>query len=99
MKEQGLTNSNVLVWTGLRQSVSSKLLTLTLRLSVTGLENYKCKNYYYQLIRSKYEKPEKWDNLGQEFDLREDQLSEVYRLPLRVASELYIRSFNLNTKC
>ena len=25
MKEQGLTNSNFLVWTGLRQSVPSKL--------------------------------------------------------------------------
>ena len=49
--------------------------------------------YYYFLMKFRYEKPRKWDKLSQEFDLREDQLSEAYLLPLRVASEPYLRSF------
>ena len=94
MKEQGLTNSNFLVWTGLRQSFPSKLrVNIHNFKTVIDLENYKCKNYYYHLIKFKYEKPRKWDKLGQEFYLREDQLSEAYLLPLRVASEPYVRSF------
>jgi len=94
MKEQGLTNSNFLVWTGLRQSVPSKLrVNIHNFKTAIDLENYKCKNYYYHLIKSKYEKCRKWDKLGQEFDLRENQLSEAYLLPLRVASEPYVRSF------
>ena len=46
MKEQGLTNSIVLVWTGLRQSASSKLRVNVHNFkTVINLENYKCKNY------------------------------------------------------
>ena len=91
MKEQGLTVSNFLVWTGLRQSVQSKLCVNFK--TVIDLENYKCKNYYYHLIKLKYEKPRKWDKLGQELDLREDQLAEAYLLPFRVANKLYVCSF------
>ena len=94
MKEQGLTNSNFLVWTGLRQSVPLKLrVNIQNFKTVIDLENYKCKNYYKHLINFIYEKPRKWDKLSQEFYLRENQLSEVYLLPLRVASEPYVRSF------
>ena len=47
MKEQGLTNSNFLVWTGVRQSVPSKLrVNICNFKTVIDLENYKCKNYY-----------------------------------------------------
>ena len=75
MKEQGLTNSNVLVWTGLRQSVPSKLrVNIQNFKTVIDLENYKCKNYYTHLIKKKKKKPRKWDKLSQEFYLREDQL-------------------------
>ena len=94
MKEQGLTNSHFLVWTGLRQSVPSKLRNnIHNFMTVIDLENYKWKNYYKHLTKFIYEKPRKWDKLSQEFYLREDQISEVYLLPLRVASEPYIRSF------
>jgi len=97
IKEQGLTNSNFLVWTGLRQSVPLKLRVNTQNFNtVIDLENYKCKNYYYYLIKFRYEKSRKWDKLCREFDLREDQLSEAYLLPLRVASEPYVRSFQYN---
>ena len=57
------------------------------------MQNYKCRNYYCLLIKLKYERPRKWDKLGHEFDLREDQISEAYLLPLRVPSEPYVRSF------
>ena len=94
MKEQGVANSNFLVWTGLRQSVPSKLRVNIQNLkTVIDLENYKCKNCYRHLIKFIYEKPRKWDKLSQEFYLREDQLSEVYLLLLRVACEPYVRSF------
>ena len=43
--------------------------------------------------KNKYERPKKWAKLAEEFDLRENQYSEVYLLPLRVASEPYVRSF------
>ena len=88
------SNSNFLVWTGLRQSVPLKLHVNTQNFkTVIDLENYKYKNYYYYLIKFRYEKPRKWDKLSEEFDLREDQLSEAYLLPLRVASEPYVPSF------
>jgi len=94
MKEQGLTNSIFLVWTGLRQSVPLKLrVNIHNFKTAIDLENYKCKNYYYHLIKFKYEKPRKWDKLRQELDLREDQLPEAYLLPLRVASEPYVGTF------
>ena len=94
MKEQGLTNSNFLVWTGVRQSVPSKLHVNVCNFkTVIDLENYKCKNYYYHVIKFKYEKPRKWDKLGQEFDLREDQLSEAYLQLLIAANQPYVRSF------
>ena len=74
MKEQGLTNSNFLVWTGLRQSVPLKLrVNIQNFKTVIDLENYKCKNYYKHLIKFIYEKPRKWDKFSQEFYLRENQ--------------------------
>ena len=44
-------------------------------------------------MKNKYEKPRKWTKLTEEFELRENQHSEVYLLLFRVASELYVRSF------
>lgn len=94
MNEQGLKNSNFLVWTGLRHSVPSHLRVNVPNLKVVlDLENYICRNYYQHLIKRKYEKPKQWNKLCQEFDLTEDQLSRVYLLPFRVACEPYIRSF------
>ena len=94
MEKQGLTNTNFLFWTGLRQSVPPNLRgNIPDFEGVIDIQNYKCRNYYCHLIKLKYERPRKWDKLGQEFDLREDQISEAYLLPLRVASEPYVRSF------
>ena len=89
MKKRGLTNTNFLVWTGLRQSFPPNLRSNIPDFEeVIDIQNYKCRNYYCLLIKLKYERPKKWDKLGHEFDLREDHL-----LPLRVASEPYVRSF------
>ena len=86
MKKRGLTNTKVLVWTGLRQSVPPNLRSSIPDFEeVIDIQNYKCRNYYCLLIKLKYERPRKWDKLGHEFDLREDQISEAYLLPLRVA--------------
>ena len=67
MKEQGLTNSFFLVSTGLRESVPSKLRV--------NIQNY---IYYYYLIKVIYEKPWKWDKLGQEFYLSDFQKYTYY---------------------
>ena len=89
-----VSNSIFLVWTGPRPSAPSKLRVNIYNFkTVIDSEKYKCKNFYYHLIKFKYEKPRKWDKLGQEFHLREDQLSEAYLLPSRVANEPYVRSF------
>ena len=94
MKKRGLTNTNFLVWTGLRQTFGPNLRSNIPDFEeVIDIQNYKCRNYYCLLIKLKYERPRKWDKLGHEFDLREDQISEAYLLPLRVASEPYVRSF------
>lgn len=86
--------SNFLVWTGLRQSVPLNLRVNMPNFKVVlDLENYKCHDYYCHLIKHTYERPRKWAKLGQEFDLEDDQLSEAYLLPLKVASEPYVRSF------
>ena len=57
VRDAGLTNSNFLAWTGLRQSVP---LNLRLRMpnfeNVFNLENFKCRDYYHLLIRQKYKK-------------------------------------------
>ena len=58
-----------------------------------GLENLKCHDYYCHLIKNKYEKPRKWAKLTEEFELKENQHSEVYLLPFRVAREPYVRLF------
>ena len=60
---------------------------------IIDLENLKCYDYYCHLMKNKYEKPRKWTKLTEEFELRENQHSEVYLLLFRVASELYVRSF------
>lgn len=47
---------------------------------VIDLENLKCHDYYCHLMKNKYEKPRKWTKLTEEFELRENQNSEVYLL-------------------
>ena len=50
MKKQGLTNTNFLVWTGLRQSVPPNLRgNIPDFEEVIDIQNYKCRNYYYSL--------------------------------------------------
>ena len=51
------------------------------------------RDYYHLLIKQKYEKPNKWAKLRGEFNLEDKQLSKVFVMPLRAASELYLRSF------
>ena len=94
VRDAGLKNSNFLVWTGLRQSVPLKLrLHIPNFENILDLENFKCRDYYHHFIKQKYEKPNKWAKLRDEFNLEDKQLSEAFVMPLRVANEPYLRSF------
>ena len=61
--------------------------------NILYLENFKCRDYYHLLIEQKYEKPNKWAKLREEFNLEDKQLSEAFVMPLRVANEPYLPSF------
>ena len=90
----GLKSSNFLTWTGIRQSVPLKLRCNKPNLKVIfDLENCKCCDYYFYLIKQKYEKPSKWRKLKEEFGLEDKQVSEAFVMPLRVANGPYLRSF------
>ena len=90
----GLKSSIFLVWTGLRQSLPLNLRCNVHNSKVTFvLENFKCRDYYFYLIKQKYEKPSKWRKLKEEFNLEDKQVSEAFVMPLRVANEPYLRSF------
>ena len=94
LRSQGLTKSNFLEWTGLRQSVPLNLrVTLPNFKVVLDLESFKCHDYYCLLIKQKLEKPSKWVMLKTEFSFDDKQVSEAFQLPLRVANEPYLRSF------
>ena len=89
-----MTRSIFLVWTGLRQSVPLKLrFNITNFKVILDLESLKCHDYYCFLIKQKLEKPSKWVKLKKEFSLDDKQVSEAFLLPVRVANELYLRSF------
>jgi len=94
IRDAGLKNSNFLVWTGLRQSVS-----LRLRVHVPNFENIfdlgylKWRDYYHLHIEQKYETPNKWAKLKEECNLKDKQLLEAFVMPQRVANEPYLRSF------
>ena len=60
---------------------------------IFDLENYRCRHYYSILIKFIYERPKKWGMLADKFNLTEEQLSKIYLIPLHVASEPYVRSF------
>ena len=60
---------------------------------MSDLENFKCRDYYHLLTTQKYKKPNKWAKLREEFNLEDKHLSEAFVMPLRVASEPYLRSF------
>ena len=83
LRSEGLTRSNFLVWTGLRQSVP-----LTLRVNVLNfkvildLESLKCHDYYCFLIKQKLEKPSKWVKLKREFSFDDKQVSEAFVWPV-----------------
>lgn len=94
VRDAGLKNSNFLVWTGLRQSVPLKLRFHMPNVeNIFDLEKFKCRDYYHYLIKQKYVKPNKWVKLREEFNLEDKQLSEAFVMPLRVANEPYLRSF------
>ena len=61
--------------------------------NILDLENFKRRDYYHLLIEQKYEKPNKWAKLREEFNIEDKQLSEAFVMPLRVTNELYLRSF------
>ena len=89
-----MKSSNFLTWTGLRESVPLKLRRNMPNLKVIfDLENFKCCNHYFYLIKQKYEKPSKWRKLKEEFNLEDKQVSEAFVMPLRVANEPYLLSF------
>ena len=55
-------------------------------------ENFKCHNYYsYQIKNCKYQGPSEW--FKDEFSLEDNQVSKTFSLPMRVASEPHVRSF------
>ena len=94
VRDSGLNNSNFLVWTGLRQLVPLRLRVRVPNFAnIFDLENFKCRDYYHLLIEQKYEKPNKWAKLREEFNVEDKQLSEAFVMPLRVANEPYLRSF------
>ena len=90
VKRQGLTKSNFLTCTGLRQSIPQNLCTSTspnFKL-VLNLETFQCRNYYSYLIKHVYERPRKWARLSEDFDLGDDQISDLYLLPIRVGNDI-----------
>ena len=94
VRDSGLNNSNFLVWTGLRQSVPLRLRVHVPNFeNILDLENFKCRDYCHLLIEQKYEKPNKWAKLREEFNIEDKQLSEAFVMPLRVANEPYLCSF------
>jgi len=63
LRSEGLTRSNFLVWTGLRQSIPLKLRVNIPNFKVIlDLESLKCHDHYCFLIKQKLEKPSKWVN-------------------------------------
>ena len=89
-----LTRPYFLVWTGLMQSLPLNLRCNVHNSKVTfDLKNFKCRDYHFYLIKQKYEKPSKWRKLKEEFNLEDKQVSEAFVMPLRVANEPYLRSF------
>ena len=94
VRDTGLKTSIFLAWTGLRQSVPLNLcLHMPNFKNVFDLANFKCCDYYHLLIMQKYKKTNKWAKLQEEFNLEDKQLSEAFVMPLRVASEPFLRSF------
>ena len=91
--DAALKNSNFLAWTGVRQSVQLKLRVYEPNFeNILDLEKFKCRDYYHLLIKQKYEKPNKWAKLREEFNLEDKTLSEAFVMPLRVANKPYVRS-------
>ena len=83
---------------GLRQSVPLKLRVHVPNFeNILDLEKSKCRDYYHLLLKQKYEKPNKWAKLKEEsVNMEDKQLSEAFVMPLRVAIEPYLRSFQYN---
>ena len=89
-----MTRSNFLVWTGLRQSIPLKLRVNIPNFKVIlDLESLKCHDYYCFLMKQKLEKPCKWVKPKNEFSLDNKQVSKAFLLPVKVANEPYLRSF------
>ena len=97
VKRQGLTKSNCLTWTGLRQSIPQNLRTSTLSnfKVVLNLETFQCRYYYSYLIKHVYERPRKWARLSEDFDLGDDQIADVYLLPIKWHMNLIYAPFNI----
>ena len=95
VKRQGLTKSNFMTWTGLRQSIPENLRTSTSPnfKVILDLETFQCRNYYSYLMKHVYERPRKWARLGEDFYSGDDQISDVFLLPIRIANEPYVTSF------
>ena len=46
--------------------------------NILDLENPKCRDYYHYLLNQTYEKPNKWADLKNEFNLEDRQFSEAF---------------------
>jgi len=94
LRSEILTRSNFLVWTGLKQSIPLRLrVNISNFKVILDLESLKCHDYYCFLIKQKLEKPSKWVKLKNEFNLADEQVSGAFLLPVKVANEPYLRSF------
>jgi len=92
LRSERLTRSNFLAWTGLRK-LHAYVNIPNLKL-ILDLESLKCHDYYSYLIKTKkLEKLSKWIKLKKEFSFDNKPVSEGFLLPVRVANEPYLCSF------
>ena len=99
-----ISKTNFLIWAGLRHSVPSYLKTdicvpseISLRLTIENIDfdvlQKKCKDYYALIKSRKAQFPKSSQHLRQAFNLSQDQLKKIFRLPHKVSFEAYIKAF------
>ena len=90
-----ISRTNVLIWAGLRQSVSSHLKTTNCTSSTTRL-SFRVDNKDFDALKKKNRKALFSNNsrfLKHDFNLTDDQLKEVFILPHNLAFEPYVKAF------
>ena len=99
-----ISKTNFLIWAGLCHSVPSYLKTdicvpseISLRLTIENIDfdvlQKKSKDYYALIKSRKAQFPKSSQHLRQAFNLSQDQLKKIFRLPHKVSFEAYIKAF------